>query len=245
MTDFVKSYRSLDGEKSDFVVFSNSVDEYSSVRNLSMSLSDPQLVAFVGIHPQILNQNIKAEKEEYWEPKLRRIANLLQEASGLGEIGLDPKYGRTDMQEYLFARQLELAETRNISVTIHSRDSLDRCLEIISTFSLNRSRLLFHWFAGDLPELKRIQGMGYYVSFGLPILYSKRVQSLLKAADHSLVLAETDSPLPLSSVWNGFVASPFAISSVIFGMGRILGKTFAQVNEQNDENARKYLATQN
>ena len=253
LVNFLRSYQSMKEDGLFLEVVSNSVDEESSLRNLSLSSVSDGIKAFVGIHPQVFSSESltkslqgaesKSDKE-YWQRRIDRIATLLDKAKGLGEIGLDPKYGSNEMQEYIFAKQLELAEGRSIPITVHSRNSLRRCLEIFSTFSLRASRILFHWFAGEPSELREIQDAGHYVSFGLPILYSRRMQSLASASDPLYTLAETDSPLSMDSIWHGFVSTPFAIPSVVFELGRTLCKTFAEASSELDENARRYLVTQ-
>ena len=143
----------------------------------------------MGIHPQALFQQGKQiASESSVELEIALITKMLGEASGLGEIGLDPTYGDLRIQEIVFARLLELAEKNSLPVAIHSRQSIGRCLELMSTFQL-KGGVMFHWFAGTKSDMSVLQGKGIYTSFGPSLLYSKRIQSLICSSDKSLLLA--------------------------------------------------------
>lgn len=238
MVPFLDSLRG--GARSSLRVISNSVDIESSRRNLEISREFDSVSCFVGVHPEIFSDSQKTYNdvmEERIGEELRKLAMVSQ---GIGEIGLDPKYGKMESQRNLFETQLEVAESfPHLPLSIHSRGTLKEIMEILSEFQL-RNTILFHWFSGIESELKIVNSKGYYVSFGLPILFSKRLSGLVRSADPKLLLAETDSPIIFQSLSSGLI-SPFAVSSVLFEMASILSIRFDDMVENNEENAASYL----
>lgn len=229
-----------------FRIISNSTDVSSSIRNLEIaSRFHGAIVPFVGLHPEILALGGESLTEAGLEAGVERLGELLSKAQGFGEIGLDPKYGRERMQKMLFASQLELAESHpDLPVCIHSRNSTQKIIEILSTYHL-QNEILFHWFTGSASELQKLQSQGCYVSFGPALIFSKRLQRLATEADQSSILPETDSPLVLQSLIGASFISPFAVTSVIFKFSELLHKQFSDTMLLMEENTNRYLRAQN
>jgi TatD DNase family protein len=238
---FLESYSNFQEDSPRLNVISNSVDAHSSQVNLDLGRSLKGVSAFVGIHPQVLFQQGKQiATESTVELEIALINKMLAEASGLGEIGLDPIYGDLRIQEIVFTRLLELAEKNSLPVATHSRQSIDRCLEIMSTFEL-KGGVMFHWFAGTQSDMSVLHGKGMYTSFGPSLLYSKRIQKLICSSDKSLLLAETDSPLRLDSIHHGMITTPLFVTSVIFKAALMLGRTFNETERLIEENTLNFL----
>ncbi len=93
-------------------MITNSVDVNSSLRNIEISRSCNLVIPFVGIHPEIFarpeNANLSLEQ---LDGLTADIGELVKDARGIGEVGLDPRYGQIDNQEYLLNRILTLAES--------------------------------------------------------------------------------------------------------------------------------------
>jgi len=222
-------------------VISNSVDAKSSQLNLALARSLGGVRAFVGIHPQVLFSGGRTiATYSSIELELNSISKMIDDASGVGEVGLDPTYGELGIQEFVFLKMLELAEKNDLPVAIHSRESVERCLDLISSFSLRR--IMFHWFAGTESQMATLHGKGIYTSFGPPVLYSKRIQSLVSLGHKDLLLAETDSPLRFDSFGQGFTTTPLFVSSVVFRMASLLKCTFDEAEGLIDQNTLSFLA---
>ncbi|MHB8568317.1 MAG: TatD family hydrolase [Nitrososphaerales archaeon] len=241
---FLESYKNYAGSFKNFLVISNSVDETTSLQNLKLAGTINGMKAFVGIHPQVFLDAHFPRQQEAIDSKVALIGSALQKATGIGEIGLDHTYGRFEDQLYLYSRMLEIAEKAAVPITIHSRSTLMTSLEVLSSYKLTGA-VLFHWFSGTKEELRLVQDRGFFVSFGPAVLYSKRLQLILTSGDIELILAETDSPLQMNSLFDGLEAYPFMISTVLFKMSSILGKRFDEMVSITDDNAKSYLQTQN
>src|SRR5579875_1820309 len=138
-------------------------------------------------------------------------------------------------------KQLEIAEKECKPISIHSRNSVRRILEILDSYSLKKG-ILFHWFAGSEEELHRIQKKGYFCSFGPALLYSNKLKKLLKVCNSNVITAETDSPLHVKRIdLLAHCTTPFDVGSVIFSMALNRNTSFESMEELNMENALNFL----
>ncbi len=243
LSTFLESFKAGKGSHK-FEIITNSVDQSSSVRNLQISKEIPSVHPFVGIHPQTFGfagENGSKFEADHLEKQLERVGKLVKQASGVGEIGIDPKYSQIELQEYLFTKQLEIAEKERKPISIHSRNSVRRILEILDSYSLKKG-ILFHWFAGSEEELHRIQKKGYFCSFGPALLYSNKLKKLLKVCNSNVIMAETDSPLHVKHIdLLAHCTTPFDVGSVIFSMALNRNTSFESMEELNMENALNFL----
>jgi TatD DNase family protein len=222
------------------IVISNSVDLNSSVRNIELSKSTQSVIPFVGIHPEIFRSPNEMTREER-ESMVEKISDLSALSSGIGEIGIDPKYGHIEYQESVFVSMLAVAEKSGVPVAIHSRDSVGRIFDILTTFNLKGS-ILFHWFAGTEDELQKLADRGIFVSYGPSIMYSKRMASLAEKSNADLILSETDSPTPFSFVAR--ISTPYLIATVVFKLALIKDVSFQEMRKILFANTVRYLGTQ-
>ena len=114
-------------------------DKASSEETLRLARTSGGVVrAFVGVHPS------EAEGETEW------VRATLRVASGLGEVGMDPKYsevGRRSRQLSVLEAQLEAAQELRKPVEVHSRGAENECLDVLEGFRLHG--VLLHWFASE------------------------------------------------------------------------------------------------
>ncbi len=218
------------------------MDVQSSKHNLELAKEFESVSAFVGIHPELfLKSDASRISSEELDEMCKEIKSLAAKSSGIGEIGLDAKYGSMDRQHLLLERQLEIAESNEkLALTLHTRGTISETLEMLSRYRIKNSVLL-HWFSGTEQELKRVNSLGYYASFGLPVLYSSRIAKLVLSADQEFLLGETDSPIAFESVSKEEPLTPFAVTSVIFAMSSIRNVSFDEMTSICESNANMYL----
>jgi len=185
--------------------------------------------AFVGVHP---SQALKITSLEWLEQDLKR-------ASGIGEVGLDPKYsekGAGSAQMKALLAQLETSQRARKPVQVHSRDAERECLDALGGFSLGT--VLMHWFQGE-ELLNEVIGRGYYVSFGPSLLYSKKLQRMALRSPRGQVLTETDSPVPFTPL--GGIHGPSLVPSVVFRLSELWEKGFEETRAILTGNAMRFL----
>jgi TatD DNase family protein len=203
--------------------------ETSSVA-LRQAEAHPRTVrAFVGVHPSAA---LKTTVLTWLEQDVKR-------ASGIGEIGLDPKYSGKEpgsAQMKAFLAQLEMAQVTGKPVQVHSRDAERECLGALGGFSLGP--VLMHWFQSE-GLLQEVVEEGYYVSYGPSILYSKKLQRMAQRSSRDLVLTETDFPVPFGPL--GGVKGPSLVPSVVFKLSELWERGFDETRSALEGNAMRFL----
>jgi TatD DNase family protein len=149
--------------------------------------------AAVGIHPQ--------DAEGLPEDYLLTLKTLAEsgKVKAIGEIGLEyyREYNEK-AQKKAFREQLELAESLNLPVIIHSREAFADTFEILREFvSRTGLKAVCHCFSGDGEAARKLTGMGVYISFTGNIAFEKKTERLIEACGNvppELLMLETDCP---------------------------------------------------
>lgn len=204
------------------------MDRKTSREALRLARDFPkQVLAFVGVHPS----EAKSESTG-WLP------SALAEATGLGEVGLDPTYssvGPRGAQMKVILAELEMAERMKKPVQVHSREAETAALDVLDGFDF--PGVLMHWLESE-QALPRALGRGYFVSYGPALLYSKRLQRMAARSPPAQVLTETDSPVPYRPLG---ARGPSLVPSVVFRLAEIWGTRFDDAREILVANARRFL----
>ena len=212
------------------MLLSSGIDWASSMATLEIAKSEPGLVkAFLGVHPS----EAEAGDDLGW------FEGALHEATGAGELGLDPKYSEVSSkspQMATFVRQLEAVEKAGKPVQVHSRGAEKECLEVLSSYDVKP--VLLHWFQGEA-EQREADDRGYFVSFGPALLCSKRLQRMAFSLDPALVLAESDGPVTFAPL--GGAGGPSLIPTVVFALAELWKQTFSEAEERLLRNDLGYL----
>ena len=212
-----------------------SMDYDNSLQTLDLAEKSDLVLPFIGIHPECANDEIE------------NISNLIEDnhnhISGIGEIGLDPTYVNQNddakKQNQVFETLLSYAEKFNKPVSIHSRQSLDDVLQIMTSY--NTKHALLHWFDGNKKQLQRAMDMGFFVSYGPVMIYANDKQTLLSKTDESRILVETDGPVRFSRCFEMKSGQISFIPSVIFCASKILGKSFDEMTSLLEKNSNSFL----
>jgi len=214
----------------DLLLLTCGVDHETSLEAIDLARKSNLLRAFVGVHPS----------EALKETDLSWLDGVLEKASGLGEVGLDPKYsavGAWSAQTRAFHAQLSAAGRAGKPVQVHSRGAERECLEALESYQAKP--VLFHWLQ-DGSVLRRVQDKGYFVSFGPSLVYSKKLQRMAAESNRGLVLTETDSPVSYQPL--GGASGPSLIPTVLFKLAELWRVPFEEAREAVCQNAVAYLA---
>lgn len=212
-----------------------SMDNDSSRATLDIAKKSDLVLPFVGIHPE-------KSKDD-----LDLMASLITEnssaISGIGEIGLDRTYAKTDddfaRQKDVFAKLLSLAESLRKPVSVHSRKTLDEILGMVPSYDI--PGFLLHWFDGSKKQLGRAMDLGCFVSYGPVMVYSQDKQVLLSNTDTARILVETDGPVRFSHCFGMKSAQISFIPSVIFCLSKILRQGYDESVSMLEKNSKAYL----
>lgn len=213
---------------------SNSMDLETCRVSLKLAEEHGDLIhAALGIHPWSVNQ-LNPDELQQTINFVRENASYKDKAVAIGEIGLDPQYAKRkeqrEEQARVFHEMLKLAEALALPVVVHSRWSAQRILEILPSYRLKA--VLWHWFSGPVELLPRIVERGDYVSEGPPVVFSERIQEIVRVVPLTLLLSETDGPVRYYGPFKDQPTTPALIPDVVGAIGRIKKTDEGQTAEQ-------------
>lgn len=148
--------------------------------------------AMMGLHPSHV-------QPDTYEQELALVEKWLGQRSwaGVGETGIDLYWDKSTLgiQQIAFARQIEWAKDLNLPVIIHSRESNEECLELVSQGQDGRLRGIFHCFSGTVEQAKRMIDLGFMLGIGGTLTYPKsELPVVLKEIPLEHIVLETDAP---------------------------------------------------
>ncbi|MCX6776926.1 MAG: TatD family hydrolase [Candidatus Micrarchaeota archaeon] len=113
---------------------------------------------------------------------------------GVGEIGLDFRWGKTpeqtSRQRECFELFLEFALSEKLPLVVHSREAEKEVLEVI--MKRGAEKVLLHCFSGDLSLAETAAEHGFLMS--VPPVPSRGREKIVKQVPLENLLLETDAP---------------------------------------------------
>jgi len=157
----------------------------NNLKTLKIAAKYAEVEACLGVSPY--------EALGDWKNELSAIKSARDKIVGIGEIGLDRhhyhKPEEWQKQETCFTAFVELAESLDLPVVVHTRKAEERVFEILSNYK--DVRVMLHCFL--VPKLAlEAQERGWLVS--LPTIKSKSREKIAKALQLEKLACETDSP---------------------------------------------------
>lgn len=147
--------------------------------------------SMVGVHPCYVRENYREELD------FMRNALKNRHFSAVGEIGLDYYRDRNydELQMVCFREQIALAKEYALPIVIHSRSSMNECIEVLKEEKSSKLKGIFHCFSGNLDNANDIIKCGLLLGIGGVVTY-KNAGLAEVVADIPLehIILETDAP---------------------------------------------------
>lgn len=156
--------------------------------------------SMMGLHPCSVKETYKNELksiQDYFD-KRRFIA--------VGETGLDFFWDLTFTKEQYdsFRIQIELALEHNIPVVIHSRNSIEECINVISEHQKGNLKGVFHCFSGTQLQANQIIELGFYMGIGGVVTFKNSgLDKIMESIELKHVVLETDAPYLAPAPYRG------------------------------------------
>jgi len=149
-----------------------------------------QLHPCYGLHPYWVNSHDKKNIEQLYTyvEKNTPVA--------IGECGLDFRENQADKntQLYFFEAQLEIAQSHQLPVVIHSVKATETVITSIKKFKNLKG--MVHSYSGSLEQANQLIELGFFISIGGSVTYdnAKKIKSVVKEIPLTSILLETDAP---------------------------------------------------
>jgi len=220
-------------------IISVSTKGTDAVKHVSTKKNSSFIFPTVGYHPDTIISDynnldnislakIKAELEK----AVQKFNPIM-----IGECGIDFYWVKKTIpeklhnkvnikQQELFILQLELAQKYNLPVTVHTRDSLDLALLIVSAFP--KVTVVFHSFTGNYTELNKILSSNHFIGLNgiitfnsakdlkagiLQFMQEKKIKKIKDFYDER-ILFESDAPYLAPEGFRGKRNEPSYIKNV-------------------------------
>ena len=189
----------LKNDVSNFIVAGYSIE--SSIKAVEIVKKYENAYAIVGISPNDLEQ-IKTEEDI--ENNIKELEKLILENNkkekkivAIGEIGLDYYWTKDNinLQNRIFIKQIELANTLNLPIVIHTRDAVNDTLKILKEHPVIKKGI-FHCCPLNRELVKEGLKLGFYISLSGVITFknAKNANEIIEMISEDKLLIETDSP---------------------------------------------------
>ena len=163
---------------------------HNKMLNVASQFED-RCLSMMGLHPCSVKENYRTELNiaEGFLGKMKFI--------GVGETGLDYYWDLSFKKEQAicFQQQIEWALHFDLPVIIHSRNSLDDCIKMISDNQKGKLKGVFHCFSGTVKQAEQIIELGFYLGIGGVVTYKNSgLDKVMNALSLNNVVLETDAP---------------------------------------------------
>lgn len=191
-------------------------------------------IAMMGLHPCSVKENYRDELKlvEEWLKK--------RPFAAVGEIGLDFYWDKTFTKEQkeAFQLQIEWALQHNLPIVIHSRNSLQDCIDIVKQNQNGNLKGIFHCFGGSIEEAKQIMDLGFLMGIGGVVTYKKAgLSEVLKEIPVTHLVLETDAPYLTPVPFRGKRNEPAYLKHVIEKIADAKGVSPFEIIEATTTNA--------
>jgi len=190
--------------------------------------------ATIGVHP---HEAAKATEETF--ARMRDLASH-PKVLAVGEIGLDYHYDFSprDVQQRVFARQLEMAAEFRKPIVIHTREAWDDTLSIVGQVAGVPHGGIMHCFTGDPAQARQALDMGFHLAFGGVITFPKAesVREAARITPEDRLLVETDCPYLAPVPYRGKRNEPAFVVETAKRLAEVRGASAEAIAEVTSRN---------
>lgn len=192
--------------------------------------------SMMGLHPCYVDANVKQTLETIhaWFDKHDFIA--------VGEIGIDLYWDKTFKaeQEMAFATQLNWAKEKNLPVVIHTRDSIDETLRLLSAAQDGSLSGVFHCFGGSIDEAKAINDLGFHLGIGgVSTFKNAGMDKVIPHLNMDYLILETDCPYLAPVPHRGKRNEPAYTQLIAQRIADVTELSLEEVDKLTSDNAKK------
>ena len=167
----------------------------------------------------------------------------------IGECGLDYFHSRPediDKQKKELEKQIDFANRVNKPLMLHVRNAKTGPSAYMEVVGMLRARANvkanFHFFAGDIEDLKNILDIGGTVSFTGVITFARNYDELIKYVPIDRIMSETDCPFVAPAPYRGKRNEPSYVVEVVKTVAKIRGENEDVVAKQLVQNAKDFFS---
>ncbi|HPG10993.1 MAG TPA: TatD family hydrolase [Chitinophagaceae bacterium] len=211
------------------------IDNSTHEQMLELEKMAPEVcLAMMGLHPCSVKENFREEL------KIAREHLDKRKFVAIGETGLDFYWDKTfTAEQYIaFNEQIEWAKEFDIPVVIHSRNSIDECIDVIKEQQDGRLKGVFHCFSGNEEQAGKIIDLGFYMGIGGVVTFKNSgLDKVMKEIDMKHIVLETDAPYLAPVPYRGKRNEPAYLKYIVTKISEIKGISTEEVADYTINNS--------
>jgi TatD DNase family protein len=193
-------------------------------------------ISMMGVHPCSVKKNYTDE--------LKVAETFLAEGDfiAVGEIGLDFYWDKTftEQQYAAFHTQVNWALHYELPVVIHSRNSIDECIKVVSEHQDGNLKGVFHCFSGTAEQAQQIVNLGFYLGIGGVLTFKNSgLDKVVEKTPLENIVLETDAPYLAPVPFRGKRNEPSYLKYVLNTLAEIKATTVDEAAMITTANAKK------
>lgn len=175
-------------------IITNGVNPETNRKSLEISEKYDIVKPALGIYPMdALSRETKSLNVFDVDKEIDFIKKNKNKIAAVGEVGLDYKNGKDKKQQKdVFIKMIKLAKELDKPLIVHSRQAENDAVEILEKFNFKKT--IMHCFNGDKNLVKRVIENNWFFSIPCIVIKSFQMQHIVKRANMSKLLTETDAP---------------------------------------------------
>lgn len=213
------------------------IDSSTHQQMVELEQSRPnQCLSMMGLHPCYVKENYKEELA------IARAYLEKQYFKAVGEIGLDFYWDKTftEQQYAAFNEQIEWALEYRIPIVIHSRESTDECIEVVTAHQKGELTGVFHCFSGDAVQAQKIIDLGFFLGIGGVVTFKNSgLDKVMESVSLENVVLETDAPYLAPVPFRGKRNEPSYLKYVVEKLSTLKNISTEEVAKITTVNAEK------
>lgn len=200
---------------------------------LELAKENSFLFATAGISPNDI--------EDFTEMNLKEIENMGKDPKcvAIGEIGLDYYWNKEnrEFQKELFIKQIEIANSLDLPIVIHTRDAAVDTIKILEEHPV-KNKGIFHCCPLNQELIKNALRLGFYISFSGNITFKNaKSEPAVSLVPLDKLLIETDSPYLTPEPFRGTRNDSSKVKLVAQKVADIRGISLEEVAKITYQNA--------
>ena len=216
------------------------IDSSSHEAMLKLEEEKPSAyLSMMGVHPCSVKEDFRGE--------LKIVKDYLEKRAfkAVGEIGLDFYWDKTfSAQQYAaFHEQIEWALHFELPIAIHSRNSTDECIKVVTEHQKGKLKGVFHCFSGDAGQAQQVTDLGFYLGIGGVVTFKNSgLDKVLEDVSMSNIVIETDAPYLAPVPFRGKRNEPSYLKYVVEKIASIKNISVDEVADITTANAEKLFS---
>jgi len=193
-------------------------------------------LSMMGLHPCSVKENPDEE--------LKIVRDFLEKRTfiAVGETGLDFYWDKTFIQQQYraFHQQIEWALLYDIPVVIHSRNSIDECIRVVTEHQHGKLKGVFHCFSGNPEQAEKIVALGFFLGIGGVLTFKNSgLDKVMETISIDNIVFETDAPYLAPVPFRGKRNEPAYLKYVVEKLAEIKNVSIQEISSATTENAGK------